>query len=64
MFDISREGRGRGNEQERRLEAMHVGLTEFLQKCEPAHLSTTRHVNYFFITTLKLNSNDCLLKQI
>ena len=41
MFDISREGRARGNEQERRLEAMHVGLTEFLQKCEPAHL-----VNY------------------
>ena len=37
MFDISREGRARGNEQERRLEAMHVGLTEFLQKCEPAH---------------------------
>ena len=45
MFDISREGRARGNEQERRLEAMHVGLTEFLQKCDPAHLSTTRHDN-------------------
>ena len=45
MFDISREGRSRGNEQERRLESMHVGLTEFLQKCKPAHLSTTRHVN-------------------
>ena len=45
MFDISREGRARGNEQEQRLEAMHAGLTEFLQKCEPAHLSTTRHVN-------------------
>ena len=45
MFDINREGRARGNEQERRLEAMHVGLTEFLQKCDPAHLSTTRHVN-------------------
>ena len=35
MFDINREGRARGNEQERRLEAMHVGLTEFLQKCAP-----------------------------
>ena len=45
MFDINREGRTRGNEQERRLEAMHVGLTEFLQKCEPAHLSTTRQVD-------------------
>ena len=45
MFDINREARARGNEQERRLETMHVGLTEFLQKCEPAHLSTTRHVD-------------------
>ena len=45
MFDLNREGRARGNEQERRLEAMHVGLTEFLQKCEPAHLSTTRQVD-------------------
>ena len=45
MFDISREGHAHGNEQERRLEAMHVGLMEFLQKCEPAHLSTTHHIN-------------------
>ena len=45
MFSLSREGRAREDEQERRLEAMHVGLTEFLQKCDPAHLSTTRHVN-------------------
>ena len=45
MFDINREARARGNEQERRLEAMHVGLTEFLQKCEPAHLSNMRHVD-------------------
>ena len=40
MFDINREARARGNEQ-----AMHVGLMEFLQKCEPTHLSTTRHVD-------------------
>ena len=45
MFDLNREGRARENEQERRLEAMHVGLTEFLQKCDPAHLVTTRHLN-------------------
>ena len=45
MFDLNREGRARGNEQERRLEAMHVGLTEFLRKCEPAHLSTTHQVD-------------------
>ena len=45
MFDLNREGRTCGNEQKRRLEAMHVGLTEFLRKCEPAHLSTTRQVD-------------------
>ena len=45
MFSLSREGRAREDEQERRLEAMHVGLTEFLQKCDPAHLITTRHLN-------------------
>ena len=38
MCDINREGRARGNEQERRLQAMHVGLTDSLQKCEPTHL--------------------------
>ena len=45
MCDINREGRARGNEQERRLQAMHVGLTDFLQKCEPTHLSSTRQDN-------------------
>ena len=45
MFSLSREGRAREDEQERQLEAMHVGLTEFLQKCDPAHLITTRHLN-------------------
>ena len=45
MFSLSREGLAREDEQERRLEAMHVGLTEFLQKCDPAHLITTRHLN-------------------
>ena len=45
MFSLSREGRPREDEQERRLEAMHVGLTEFLQKCDPAHLITSRHLD-------------------
>ena len=45
MCDINREGRARENEQERRLQAMHVGLTDFLQKCEPTHLSATRQNN-------------------
>ena len=30
MCDINKEGRARGNEQERCLQAMHVGLTDFL----------------------------------
>ena len=45
MFSISREGRAREDEQEWRLEAMHVGLTEFLKKCDPAHLITSRHLD-------------------
>ena len=45
MCNISREARAQGDEQERRLEAMHAGLTEFLQKCDPAHLPTTHHVD-------------------
>ena len=38
MFGISREGRAREDQQERRIEAMHVGFTEFIEKCESAHL--------------------------
>ena len=45
MFSISREGRAREDQQERRLEAMHVGLTEFLEKCDPAHLIASRHLD-------------------
>ena len=45
MCNISGEARAQGDEQERRLEAMHAGLTEFLQKCDPAHLPTTHHVD-------------------
>ena len=45
MCNISREARAQGDEQERRLEAMHAGITEFLQKCDSAHLPTTHHVD-------------------
>ena len=45
MCDVNREGRARGIEQERRLQAMHVGITDFLQKCEPTHLSATHQDN-------------------
>ena len=46
MCNISREARAQGDKQERRLEAMHAGLTEFLQfLCDPAHLPTTHHVD-------------------
>ena len=45
MFGISREGRAREDQQERRIEAMHVGFTEFLEKCDPAHLISSRHLD-------------------
>ena len=45
MCNISREARAQGDEQERRLEAMHAGITEFLQKCDSAHLPTTHNVD-------------------
>ena len=45
MFGMSREGRAREDQQERRIEAMHVGLTEFIDKCDPAHLISSRHLD-------------------
>ena len=42
MFSMTRDGRARENLQERRIEAMHVGLTEFLERCDPAHLAASR----------------------
>ena len=38
MFSMTRDGRARESHQERRIEAMHVGITEFLERCDPAHL--------------------------
>ena len=45
MFNMTRDGRARENLQERRIEAMHVGLTEFLERCDPAHLAALRHLD-------------------
>ena len=45
MCDANREGRARSLEQDRRLQTMHVGLTEFLQKCEPTHLSAAHQIS-------------------
>ena len=42
MFSMTSEGRAREHHQERRIEAMHVGITEFLERCDPAHLAASR----------------------
>ena len=36
MFSMTRDGRARESLQERRIEEMHVGLTEFLERCDPS----------------------------
>ena len=45
MFGISREGRAREDQQERRIEAMHMGFTELMEKCDPAHLIGSHHLD-------------------
>ena len=42
MNKIVRDGIAREGIQERRIEEMHVGLTQFLERCDPAHLTTPR----------------------
>ena len=42
MFSMTSEGRAREHHQERRIEAMHVGITEFLERCDPTHLAASR----------------------
>ena len=42
MHNITRDGRARESLQERRIEEMHVGLTQFLERCDPAHLAASR----------------------
>ena len=42
MNNIVRDGRAREGIQERRIEEMHMGLTQFLERCDPAHLTAPR----------------------
>ena len=35
MFRMTKDGRSREELQERRIEAMHVGITDFLERCDP-----------------------------
>ena len=39
MFRMTKDGRSRKSHQERRIEAMHVGIMDFLERCDPAHLA-------------------------
>ena len=41
MFSMIRDGRARESHQERRIKAMYVGITEFLERCDPAHLAAS-----------------------
>ena len=43
MHNIARDGRARKSIQERRIEEMHEGLTQFPERCDPAHLTASRH---------------------
>ena len=42
MFRMTMDGRARESHQERHIEAMHVGITDFLERCDPAHLAASR----------------------
>ena len=42
MHNMTKDGRTPESLQERRIEEIHVGLTEFLERCDPAHLAASR----------------------
>ena len=42
MDSIVRNGRAREGAQERRIQEMHECLTQFLERCDPAHLTAAR----------------------
>ena len=46
-----RDGRAREGAQERRIQEMHEGLTQFLERCEPAHLTAPRRFNTLVVST-------------
>ena len=43
MHSIARDGRACESIQERRIEEMHEGLAQFLERCDPAYLTASRH---------------------
>ena len=43
MHSIARDGRAHESIQERSIEEMHEGLTQFLERCDPVHLTASRH---------------------
>ena len=51
MSNIVRDGRAREDIQERRIEEMHAGLTQFLERCDPAHLTAPRSVDAPTVST-------------
>ena len=51
MCLVSQEARAQGQEQERRLETMHEGLSEFLRKFETARPANTPHVDAITAST-------------
>ena len=44
MRNLAREGSACEDIQERRIEEMHAGLTQFLERCDPAHLTAPRRL--------------------
>ena len=45
MNSIVRDSRAREEAQERRIAEMHEGLTQFLERCDPAHLTAPRRLD-------------------
>ena len=51
MNSIVRDGRAREGAQERRIQEMHEGLTQFLERCNPAHLTAPRRFETPVVST-------------
>ena len=51
MDSIVRDSRAREGAQERRIQEMHEGLTQFIERCDPAHLTVARRFESPVIST-------------
>ena len=51
MSNIVRDGRACEGIQERRIEEMHVGLNQFLERCDPVHLTALRRFDAPAVST-------------